>query len=223
MPCHVMPFHYGFRLCLSHLIYTVWPRLIHTCQAIPLPCHDILKATYQGRGRGTPWYVWTGIGCPETACGQPAQVWFLPATTQSFTKVVIRSIPIHYTVGLAFRIFPATTRTLTKDMALSENGRERHGKCELAFNAAGERHGISESALNLSSALTSTLSNRLNSFIAFLPTPWQTVRSHTNSNYNLPLLHHVSRWLSQRAVTDALTASFLKIVHTSADVSWGQS
>jgi hypothetical protein len=47
-------------------------------------------------------------------------------------------------VGLAVRIFPVTTRTFTKDMALPENGRgaerygrgtawTRHGICELAF------------------------------------------------------------------------------------------
>jgi hypothetical protein len=37
--------------------------------------------------------------------------------------VVIRSIPVRKTVGLAVRIFPATTRNFTKDTVLSENGR----------------------------------------------------------------------------------------------------
>jgi hypothetical protein len=39
-----------FRLCLSHLIYTVQPWLIHICHAGPLLCHDhaFLKATSQG-------------------------------------------------------------------------------------------------------------------------------------------------------------------------------
>jgi hypothetical protein len=38
--------------CLSHLIYTVRPCLIHTCHAAPVPCHDhaVLKATSQGHG-----------------------------------------------------------------------------------------------------------------------------------------------------------------------------
>jgi hypothetical protein len=71
-------------MCLSHLIYTVRPCLIHTCHAAPMPCSDhavLLKATAQD-------------GCPETACGQLACIALLPATTLSSTKVVIRSIPI---------------------------------------------------------------------------------------------------------------------------------
>jgi hypothetical protein len=53
-----------------------------------------------------------------------ARVRLLPATTRSSTKVVIRSISIRYTVGLAVWIFPATTRIFTKDTALSENSRD---------------------------------------------------------------------------------------------------
>ena len=70
--------------CLSQLIYTVRPCLIHTCHAMPMPCSDhavLLKATAQHVRR-------------ETACGLPARVRLLPATTRSSTKVVIRSIPI---------------------------------------------------------------------------------------------------------------------------------
>jgi hypothetical protein len=59
IPCHspAMPFCYGFREWLSHLIYTVWPCLIHTYHAVPLPCHKyaFLKATSQGHGRVTEW------------------------------------------------------------------------------------------------------------------------------------------------------------------------
>jgi hypothetical protein len=74
----------GFRICLSHLIYTVRPCLIHTCHAAPMPCFDhavLLKDTAQHGRR-------------ETACGLPARVRLLPATTRSSTKIVIRSIPI---------------------------------------------------------------------------------------------------------------------------------
>jgi hypothetical protein len=53
-PCRspAMPCHQGFRLCLSPLIYTVRPGLIHTCHAAPVPCHDraVLKANSQGHG-----------------------------------------------------------------------------------------------------------------------------------------------------------------------------
>jgi len=69
---------------LPHLIYTVRPRLIHICHAMPMPCSDhavLLKVTAQHVRR-------------ETACGLPDRVRLLPATTRSSTKVVIRSIPI---------------------------------------------------------------------------------------------------------------------------------
>jgi hypothetical protein len=71
-------------MCLSHLIYTVRTCLIHTCHAAPLPCSEhavLLKATAQHVRR-------------ETACGLTARVRLLLATTRSFTKVVIRNIPI---------------------------------------------------------------------------------------------------------------------------------
>jgi hypothetical protein len=71
-------------MCFSHMIYTVRPCLIHTCHATPMPCSGhavLLKATAQD-------------GRQETACGRPASVRLLPATTRSSTKVVIRSIPI---------------------------------------------------------------------------------------------------------------------------------
>ena len=129
-------------MCLSHLIYTVRPCLIHTCRAAPMPCFDyafLLKATAQHDRR-------------ETACGLPARVRLLQAITRSSTEVVIRRIRISeaggqcetkyrlswtrkgavaahykkkicYTVGLTVRIFPATMRTFTKDTALSERGR----------------------------------------------------------------------------------------------------
>jgi hypothetical protein len=144
-----MPFRQGFRLYLSRLIYTVRPCLIHTCHAIPLPCHGhaILKATSQGHGTarhesgmGTAWYVWISIGRPETACGRPARVRLLPASTRSSPKFVVRS-------RLAVRIFPSTTRTFTKDTALSEN--DRVAAWHVWINAAGERHGMCELAFNV--------------------------------------------------------------------------
>ena len=170
-PCHspAMPCRRGFKMCLSHFIYTVRPCLIHTCHAAPIPCSDhavLLKATAQH-------------GRQETACGLLARVRLLPATTRSSTKV-IRRIPISgaggqcetkhrlswtrkrvvaahykkddcYTIGLAVRIFPATMQTFTKDTALSEQGWgaawARHAMCESALTvhdfqtAAQRRHG----------------------------------------------------------------------------------
>jgi hypothetical protein len=47
LPCRAAK---GLELCLSRLIYTVKPSLIHTCHAAPVPCpeHAVLKATSQG-------------------------------------------------------------------------------------------------------------------------------------------------------------------------------
>jgi hypothetical protein len=122
LPCRAAK---GLDCVLSHLIYTVRPCLVHTWHAAPVSCHDhaVVIANSQGRGMGMACHVWISIGRSETACGRPARFRLLPATTRSYTKVVIRSIPIRYTVGLAVRIFPATTRTFTKDTALSGKGR----------------------------------------------------------------------------------------------------
>jgi hypothetical protein len=76
-----MPSRQGFRMCLSHLIYTVRPCLIHTCHAAPMPCYHhavLLKAMAQCRRDG----LWA------------ASLRLLPATTQSSTKIVIRSVRI---------------------------------------------------------------------------------------------------------------------------------
>jgi hypothetical protein len=79
-----MPCRSGFRMRLSRLIYTVRPRLIHTAHASLMLCSDhavLLKATAQQVRR-------------ETACGLPARVRLLPATTRSSSQVVIRRIPV---------------------------------------------------------------------------------------------------------------------------------
>ena len=65
-------------MCLSHLIYTVRPCLIHTCNAAPMPCSDhavLLKATAQHSRR-------------ETACGLLARVRLLPTTTRNSMKLL---------------------------------------------------------------------------------------------------------------------------------------
>ena len=100
LPCRAAK---GLDCVFSHLICTVRPCMIHTCHAMsmPRPCRAptvqfwkrLLKATAQ-HSMGTPWHAWITIGRRETACGRPARVRFLPATTRSSKKVVIRSIPI---------------------------------------------------------------------------------------------------------------------------------
>src|SRR5215471_1154462 len=96
-------------MCLSHLIYTVRPCLIHTCHAAPMPCSDhavLLKATAQHGRR-------------ETACGLPARVRLLPATTRSSTKIVIRSIPNLLTTTHTYDCKEWYQQTTKKDDLLS--------------------------------------------------------------------------------------------------------
>jgi hypothetical protein len=72
-PCHAVPL--SFRMCLSHLIYTVRPCLIHICHAAPMPCSDhafILKIKRERHilnpyrhGMGTACYVWIGLKVPK--------------------------------------------------------------------------------------------------------------------------------------------------------------
>jgi hypothetical protein len=141
-----MPFRAAEGLeCLSHLIHTVRPCLIHTCHAATMPCSDhavLFKATAQHGRR-------------ETARGRPALVGFLRLQrgvprrllSEAYHFPSQGSIPTTVKSGssstlqrrLEVRIFPATTRTFTKDTALSEQGR----------GAAWARHAMCESALKV--------------------------------------------------------------------------
>jgi hypothetical protein len=101
---------------------------------MPLPCHA-LTMPFFSRTRHSTAVDRRPVG----------YLWLLLATTPSSTNIVTKSIPILLTtirtydcksgnstlqkkticwpVGLAVQIFPATARTLTKDTALSEQGR----------------------------------------------------------------------------------------------------
>ena len=144
-----MPCRWGFRTCLSHLIYTVRPCLIHTRHAItmPRPCHALTMPFFSRPRHGTARH---GTAQHSTAV-ERRPVSYLPAfgffrlprgvprrfLSEAYQSSSQRSMPtsvksgsstlqkktICYTVGLAVRIFPATTRTITKDNALSEHGR----------------------------------------------------------------------------------------------------
>ena len=138
-PCHTVPLR--VKKCLSHLIYTVRPFLIHTCHAAHMPSPTM---PFFSRPRHSM--------AVERACGLTASVQVLPAITRSSTKLLSdayqsqmqvasvkqntvyhewgkRVVAAHYKkddllhVGLAVRIFPVTMRTFTKDTALSEQGR----------------------------------------------------------------------------------------------------
>jgi hypothetical protein len=98
----------------------------------PLSCHNhaVLKATYKAtthRGMGATW-VWHGMcvlapGVQRWHFGDlPAFGFFrLPRGVPRRLSEAYQSVK---TVGLAVRLFPATTRTFTKDAALSEYCRD---------------------------------------------------------------------------------------------------
>ena len=128
-------------MCLSHLIYTVRPCLIHICHAAPMP-FPIMPFFSRPRHSMAPSRKNLWINCPSSASsGYHAE----------FHEVVIRRIPIsdaggqcetkhrlswtrkrvvavHYKKDdllhcwASSRIFP-TMLTFTKDTALSEQSR----------------------------------------------------------------------------------------------------
>ena len=173
-PCHAMPCHAakGLECVFSHLIYTVRTCLIHTCLAMPCPCYAPTMPFFSRSRhntsverrpvgylpalgffrllRGVPRMLsdayqsqmQVAIVKPNTVCHGRGKEWYQQTTQKT----------ICYTVGLAVRIFPATMRTFTKDMALTEQGRgaawhvwinARHGRgmlCESAFKVT--RHTV---------------------------------------------------------------------------------
>ena len=88
MPCpchaHAVPLPCRAAKCLEY-VFPIWfTQCGRVWFTLAMPCSDhavLLKATAQHGHR-------------QTACGLPARVRLLPATTRSSTKIVIRSIPI---------------------------------------------------------------------------------------------------------------------------------
>jgi hypothetical protein len=156
LPCRASN---GLECVLPHLIYTVRPCLIDTYHAAPMPCSDhavLVKVTAQHVRR-------------ETACGLPASVQLLPATTRSSTKVVIRNTPVSDAGGqcetkqrLSWTRKIVVAAHYKKDNLLncwtisSDNSgyhadfHEGHGTVEAwqGRGMAGERHDMCESAFN---------------------------------------------------------------------------
>lgn len=83
-------------MCFSHMIYTMRQCLIHTCNAVPMPCpcraptiplgKRLFGATAQHRS-GTEMHVLINICSLSAAFGRPAQIRLLPAITRILTKV----------------------------------------------------------------------------------------------------------------------------------------
>ena len=66
------------------------PAVLRPCRSesgFSRPWHSTTGARH-GHGMGTAWHVRINIDRLSTACGRPAQVRLLPATTRTVTKVV---------------------------------------------------------------------------------------------------------------------------------------
>ena len=84
-PCRssAMPFRQGFRMCLSHWIYTVRPCLIHTCHAASMPSPTMPFFSRPRQGMPSREGLWAN--CPlSTSSGYHTE----------FHEVVIIRIPI---------------------------------------------------------------------------------------------------------------------------------
>ena len=157
-------------MCLSHLIYTVRPCLIHTCHAAPMPSTTMPFFSRPRHSRPSRDGLWATCSCSASS-GYHAEfhevirrIPISDAGSQCETKhrlhgwgksggSTLQKKTICYNVGLAVRIFPATMRTFTKYAALSEQGRgaawhvwinARHGR-----GTAWARHAMCESVLRL--------------------------------------------------------------------------
>ena len=151
-------------MCLSHLIYTVRPSLIHICHAMPIPhtCHALTMPFFSRPRHSTavekrPVGYLPAFGFFRLACGVPRRL--LSEAYQSSSQPSIpttvkngsSTLQKRRYVGLTVPIFPATTRTFRKDTALSEQGRgARHGMAGErrgnGMGAAWVRHAMCESA-----------------------------------------------------------------------------
>jgi hypothetical protein len=150
LPCRVAK---GLN-CVFPIWFTQCDRVWFTnaMPPVPLPCHASttplwkrpLKATAQ-RGMGAVW-AWHGM-CELASIVQRRHVGDLPAfgfLWAEFHEGCYQKHTNPLNCTLAVRIFPATTRTFTKDTALS--GNDRGAACHVWINAAwqgmaGERHG----------------------------------------------------------------------------------
>ena len=123
-------------MCLSHLIYTMRPCLIHTFHAMPMPrpC-PALTVSFFSRPRHSTTierrpvgylpafgYFRLPRGVPRSLLSKAYQS-FLQRSIPTTVKSGSSTLQKRRSVGLAVRIFPATTRPLTKDTAMSEQGR----------------------------------------------------------------------------------------------------
>jgi hypothetical protein len=54
---------------------------------MPWPCCSESNFSRPRHCAAWAWHMWISVGCPESACGRPAHVWFLSASTWELHKV----------------------------------------------------------------------------------------------------------------------------------------
>jgi hypothetical protein len=174
-PCRspAMPFHWGFRLCLSYLIYTVRLCLIHPYHAVPMPCHEyaFLKATSQGHGRVVA--GWRHGMCELASAVQRRRIGDLPAfgvfrgvpgsffyqkqtnlrcSWPVWNKATFVIILVQWHVCLCNLQHKHYDNNLVKDNCWKEIAGELQGSGRVVAGSrqgkAWERHGMCESAFN---------------------------------------------------------------------------
>jgi hypothetical protein len=138
--------------CVFPIWFTRCSRVWFTL-AMPRPCHPRPCRCSQGHDTARPSrdYLFA-FGFFRLPCGVPRNCnqmhtdlrcrW--PVWNQTpFAWTRKRVVAAHYkkdSVGLAVRIFPATMRTLTKDTALSKQGRSAAWHVWITHGMAGEGH-----------------------------------------------------------------------------------
>ena len=126
-----MPCRKGFRMCLSHSIYTVPPCLIHTCHAAPMPSPTVIRRL------------------PISDAGGQCETKHRLSWTRKRVVIANYKKDDLLPVGLAVGYFRLPCEHSRRTRHCRSRAGARHGMCELTHGMAGERHAMCESAFTV--------------------------------------------------------------------------
>jgi hypothetical protein len=122
--------------CLSHLIYTVRPCMIHTVHAAPMPCSTVLFFWRSRLLRGVPRRLLSAAY--QSQCETKHRL--------SWTRK--RVLAAHYKKDDLLNCWTSSSDISGHHVDLTRRTRHcrsragaRHGMCELTYGMAGEGHG----------------------------------------------------------------------------------